>query len=181
VNSFYIAPIGAAPPGLLDCAAAEVERFALPVVRLPPLAIPASAWDARRAQYNSVALMELLAANLPRDAARLLGITEADLAIPMLSFLFGQAQLRGRIALVSLARLRPEFYGLPPDPVLVERRLRKELLHEVGHTFGLVHCADTTCVMSLSTHIGEVDRKRENYCAHCYALLVEHAETDHHP
>ena len=73
----------------------------------------------------------------------------------MLSFVYGQAQLQGRVAVVSLARLRPEFHGLPPDPAALERRAAKEAVHEVGHTFGLVHCADRRCPMSLS-----IDRRR---------------------
>ena len=42
-------------------------------------------------------------------------MTEGDLAIPTLTFVFGQAQLDGPVAVVSLARLRQEFYGLPGD------------------------------------------------------------------
>ena len=87
----------------------------------------------------------------PTDTVRLLGITEHDLFIPMLSFVFGQAQLGGKAALVSFARLRQEFYGIDPADAVFTERARKEMLHELGHTFGLTHCPDRGCPMSLST------------------------------
>jgi archaemetzincin len=95
------------------------------------------------------------------------------LAIPMLSFLFGQAQFDGPIAVVSLCRLHQEFYGLPEREDLLRERTVKEVLHELGHTFGLVHCAETACAMSLSTHIQFVDLKAEKYCARCGTQLVQ--------
>ena len=76
-------------------------------------------------------------------------------------------------AIVSLARLKPEFYGLPPDKDLSVRRIRKEVSHELGHTFGLVHCAERLCLMSLSTEIMQVDFKSENFCRNCWVTLEE--------
>ena len=115
----------------------------------------------------------MLAQHAPAEAKRILGVTDVDLAIPMLSFLFGQAQLDGQVAIVSLSRLRQEFYGLPADETVLRERAVKEVLHEMGHTFGLVHCSDSTCVMSLATHIGLVDSKSERYCSPCGVQLSE--------
>ena len=116
--------------------------------------------------------MRTLAEAAPPDTARILGVTEVDLAIPRLSFLFGQAQLEGSVAVISLCRLRQEFYGLPPDDELLRERTIKETLHELGHTFGLTHCRESKCVMSLATHIGLVDQKAERYCARCGTYLA---------
>ena len=91
----------------------------------------------------------------------------------MLTFIFGQAQLGGRLALVSLARLRQEFYGLPSDRELLRERALKESLHELGHTFGLLHCREAACTMSLATGIRQLDAKGGGYCAGCAALLHE--------
>jgi archaemetzincin len=90
----------------------------------------------------------------------------------MLSFLFGQAQLEGSVAVISLCRLRQEFYGLPADAELLRQRVVKETLHELGHTFGLTHCHEPKCVMSLATHVGLVDQKAERYCTRCGTHLV---------
>jgi archaemetzincin len=139
----------------------------LPVQRLAPLSIPREAYDARRGQYESGEIMKAVSRCAPGDAVRILGITEADLMIPTLTFVFGQAQLNGRLAVVSLARLRQEFYALPADEALLRERVAKEVLHELGHTAGLTHCADPHCVMSLATDITFVDRKDASYCPRC--------------
>jgi archaemetzincin len=152
---------------------AAAEWFPLPIRRLPALAVPEGAYDAKRQQYQSVEIMKLVARSTPRDASRILGVTDVDLAIPMLSFLFGQAQFDGPVAIVSLCRLHQEFYGLPAQEKLLRERTVKETLHELGHTFGLVHCSDPNCAMSLATHIELVDSKSERYCARCGTQLVQ--------
>jgi archaemetzincin len=89
----------------------------------------------------------------------------------MLSFVFGQAQVGGHAALVSLARLRQEFYRLPEDVELLAERIQKEVLHELGHTLSLIHCQDPSCVMSLATGVRQVDQKAIQYCDSCRALI----------
>jgi archaemetzincin len=174
VNALYLVAIGSVPAQALDWIEnAIAEWFPLPIQRLPTLPIPEGAFDAKRGQYQSVELMKILAQRAPRDAFRVLGVTDVDLSIPMLSFLFGQAQFEGPIALVSLCRLRQEFYGLPPQQNLLRERAVKEVLHELGHTFGLVHCSESTCAMSLATHIELVDTKAEQYCGRCGMQLVQ--------
>ena len=123
-------------------------------------------------QYSSAAILVALAVDAPADAVTL-GLTEKDLCLPMLSFVFGHAQLGGKVAVVSLARLRQEFYDLPADPALLRERAAKEALHEIGHALGLVHCTDSECAMSLSTGIEQVDAKLAAYCSTCDALLRE--------
>ena len=166
--------IGSVPERALEwIEKAAAEWFPLPIRRLGALAIPEGAYDRKRGQYQSVEMMKMLAQQAPSDALRILGVTDVDLAIPMLTFLFGQAQFDGRVAIVSLCRLHQEFYGLPPDDALLRERTVKEALHELGHTFGLAHCPDTKCAMSLATHIGLVDAKNEQYCDRCGLQLVQ--------
>src|SRR5689334_13826288 len=71
------------------------------------------AHDAVRGQYASIPVLEMLVRTLPPDASKLLGVTGRDLFIPVLTFVFGHAQLDGPAGVVSLARLHQEFYGLP--------------------------------------------------------------------
>lgn len=174
MNALYLVAIGSVPEQAMDWIdSAASEWYPLPIRRLPALSIPEGAYDPKRQQYQSVEIMKTVAQAAPRDAHRVLGVTNVDLAIPMLSFLFGQAQLDGRVAVVSLCRLRQEFYGLPADNRVLRERTVKEVLHELGHTFGLVHCREPRCVMSLATHIGLVDSKEQKYCERCGMQLVE--------
>ena len=174
MSALYLVAVGAVPDRVWEwIGSAAAEWFPLPIRHLPALTIPDSAFDAKRRQYQSVEIMKELAQHAPHDATRILGVTDVDLSIPMLSFLFGQAQLDGPVAIVSLCRLHQEFYGLPAQDDLLRERLTKEVLHEMGHTFGLVHCSETTCSMSLSTHIGLVDAKVERYCSRCGLQLAQ--------
>jgi len=147
--------------------AARFERPAKQI-ELPSIEF---AYDPDRRQYRSISVLEMLAAEVPADAQRLVGVTERDLFVPVLTFVFGQAQLSGPVALVSAARLRQEFYGLPQNREVFLERAVKEALHETGHTFGLVHCADVTCAMSLATNVRHIDRKRDGFCPSCEGLL----------
>jgi archaemetzincin len=128
--------------------------------------------DPGRAQYASSAALEMLAREAPPDTKKLLAVTTRDLFIPVLTFVFGQAQLSGRVGIVSLARLRQEFYSLPPDRGVFLDRTVKEALHESGHLFGLVHCADRACAMSLSTGVRQIDSKAPAFCGPCRGRLL---------
>ncbi|HLK65531.1 MAG TPA: archaemetzincin [Bryobacteraceae bacterium] len=129
------------------------------------------AFDPARRQYGSTAVLEMLMRVCPADAVKFLAVTEHDLFIPVLTFVYGHAQLGGKAAVISLARLRQEFYGLPPNREVFLERAYKEALHEVGHTFGLVHCADRSCAMALGTNVRQIDGKQAAFCASCAAAL----------
>ncbi len=149
------------------------EMFGLEVETHTPLPAPDYAYDGKRSQYNSTAILQHVVPLCASGVSKFLAITEADLFIPMMTFVYGQAQLSGKVAIVSLARLSPAFYGLAPNKDLLVRRMRKEVSHELGHTFGLVHCSDRTCLMSLSTEIMQIDVKSEDLCRSCWIVLQE--------
>lgn len=134
----------------------------------------AFAFDTLRGQYHSTEILKRLMKLPAVETWRLLGVTEADLFIPVLTFVFGEAQLgpcSGASALVSMHRLRQEFYGMPPDPQLLSERLLKESLHELGHTVGLRHCSYYRCVMSSSHSIENIDLKLAQFCRSCAAAF----------
>ena len=93
--------------------------------------------------------------------------------IPVLTFVFGEARLNGRCAVVSSYRLDNKFYGLPDNPALLQERLLKEAIHELGHTYGLLHCHNPECVMKSSTYVEEIDFKSSRFCDKCRAQLVK--------
>ncbi len=170
-----LSPDNASLPGGVIPAMAEALEASLPVrvAGLRPLPMPPEAFDARRAQWSAPALLEAVLGSLPPGIDKALGVTGADLFIPMLSFVYGQAQLRGRAGVVSVARLRQEFYGLPGNEALLVERARKEAVHEAGHLLGLVHCQAAGCVMRLSVQVGQIDLKGEAPCPACAARLRE--------
>ncbi len=94
-----------------------------------------------------------------------------DLFVPVLTFVFGEAQVNGKAAVVSSYRLRDELYGLPKNPKRLKERLEKEAIHELAHTFGLIHCRNPECVMHSYTYAEEVDFKSKDFCSSCSALL----------
>ena len=95
----------------------------------------------------------------------------ADLYAPGLNFVFGIADTEGRRALISLARLRPEFYGSPPDDTLFRQRAVKEAVHELGHTCGLGRCHDPRCIMFFSNTLHDTDVKGPGFCAACRQMV----------
>lgn len=133
---------------------------------------PVPAYDAGRNQYDSSELIRLLLAMTARREGRVLGIASVDLFVPVLTYVFGEAQLDGRAAVVSSFRLDETIYGLQDDPVLLRDRLLKEAVHEVGHTLGLVHCRDYACVMHSSTSVEEIDVKTAVLCRTCEAMIA---------
>ncbi len=187
---------GPDPDRLIGGAIAALGReYATPIVRLRFAERPAHTYDAARRQHSSRVMLAWLSERLSEDSGfagppdsrppglpdRLLGVTDVDLFIPVLTFVFGEAQLGGRAAIVSLARLTEAA-----DPSSLAARLRKEAVHEMGHTFGLVHCAAPACVMSRSPGLRAVDLKEDRLCADCrvrYRELTEHShvptETPH--
>ena len=150
----------------------NVEReLGLSVKILQSTINPEGSFDQKREQYHSTKLLKEMLSNLPSDSLKMMGIISVDLFIPILTFVFGEAQLDGKVGLISLARLRQEFYGLPPNQALQQRRLIKEIKHELGHTFGLIHCSLRECVMSVANTIADVDAKGASFCEACKELL----------
>jgi archaemetzincin len=151
---------------LLDELAAALARTFRVSCHVRDTALDAAfAFDPARRQYYSTAILLRL---IPlAGETRLLGVTALDLFVPVLTFVFGEAQLAGPCALVSLHRLREEFYGLPASGGILGERLLKEALHELGHTFGLRHCRDWSCVMASTHSVERLDLKDAAFCPAC--------------
>lgn len=160
--------VGKVEAGLLSGLAEIIPKiFPVRCQILPKALDPAPTFHGERQQYHSSELLELIQKMAVPGCWRLLGVTSVDLYIPILTFVFGEAQLGGTCALASYHRLRQELYGLAPDPTLLRERLFKEALHELGHTAGLTHCEDYRCVMSSSHSVELVDLKEAELCQSC--------------
>lgn len=166
MKSIRVVPVGNPDPPLLDAVGDALTRaFGVSSVVAVSRIDAAFAHHPERNQYFSTPIVERLAATGVCELV--VGITELDLYIPILTFVFGEAQLGGTSALVSYHRLRQEFYGLPRDPALLLERLVKEAIHEVGHTSGLTHCDDYDCVMAATHAVEWIDLKGASFCPEC--------------
>jgi archaemetzincin len=168
-------PIGNCDARLLqDLAPALADAFRVPCRILSTRMDPQFAFHPERQQYHS---SEILRAMQPcaGSAWRVLGVAAVDLYIPILTFVFGEAQMGGPCAVVSFHRLMQEFYGLPQDPDLLVERLIKESVHEVGHTVELTHCEDYSCAMAPSHAVEWIDLKEASLCANCQSRALEAA------
>lgn len=174
-TNITLVPIGPIPAELLSWVVDKLAGIVgqsyrnanLNVVIGETVPVPVAAYDPRRRQYRGDALMAVLRALSYPDAGRVLGMTDADCYVPGLNFIFGQATSGGREAFVALPRLRQSFYGLLEDPVLFRERVLKEVIHELGHTWGLSHCTDVHCVMHFSNTLHDTDVKGANFCLRC--------------
>ncbi len=135
------------------------------------MSVPPHSYNARRRQYHSAAILRELSAEKRGKYDLILGVTGEDLYVPELNFVFGEADVLSGTTIISLARLRQEFYGLSPDRRLFHERAVKEGIHEIGHACGLDHCSRPDCIMYFSNSIRDTDRKGPGFCGTCRETL----------
>ncbi len=133
------------------------------------LPLPEKAYNKERRQFDSNFILNQihLYAAMQSRFGRVLGVVNVDIFVSELNYVFGEAFTPGRTALISLFRLKPEFYGDPVDEELFLERAVKEAVHELGHTYGLKHCPNPTCVMHFSNSIADTDKKQSLFCDRC--------------
>jgi archaemetzincin len=152
----------------------DVERaFLLPVTSYEGHLDISEFYNPNRSQYDGNLLLREMEKRFSADDQKTLGLFSVDLFIPILTYIFGQAFLNGSCGIASVYRLRNERYGLPPDEGLFRNRVVKEVIHELGHTFGLIHCIDPSCVMRSSTYVEDIDQKTAHFCHKCQNLLLD--------
>jgi archaemetzincin len=155
---------------------AEIQRvFGLATKKLTLLTDVDFAFDAARGQYHSTKILEKLATKAPPHALKVLAITSEDLFIPILTYVYGEAQLGGKSAILSVQRLREEMAPVGAEKVF-HSRVAKEAVHELGHTFKLRHCRDAACIMHYCRNIRDVDRKMDQLCRYCRVMLKDELE-----
>jgi archaemetzincin len=173
MKRLHLLPIGSPNPQLLQWLASSLaEKFRTPTEVLGSSIDPEFALHGERQQYHSSEILAAMQRHIRPYTWRLLGVTPLDLYIPILSFVFGEAQLGGTSAIVSYRRLQQEFYGLPHDMDLLANRLLVESVHELGHTLKLTHCHDYQCAMAPSHAVEWIDIKDSGFCEECLAQVV---------
>ena len=124
-------------------------------------------YDPARRQYNGNLLLKEVDTRFAGESIKTFGLFNVDLFIPILTYIFGQAFLNGRTGIASIYRLGDERYGIKPEADHLIERTVKEIIHELGHTFGLKHCHMPSCVMRSSTYVEDIDQKSARLCTSC--------------
>jgi archaemetzincin len=172
-NTLLISPIGDLDLGgeLLELLEGEIREFFGCHTLIRPLMEEKDLWpDPVRHQVHSTPVLEALSLLAPPEVLKVLAITKVDLFIPILTHVYGEAQLGGKACILSTYRFAD---GLIPGAEPFRCRIVKEAAHELGHTFNLRHCRDPVCVMHYCRNMMEVDRKSSRLCRYCAVLLKD--------
>jgi archaemetzincin len=180
VGEIHLLPVGALPRGTIEGLAARLSRLVSVACRprAGPMA-PPPLFEGRD-QVDADRLLVSLEADAPPGAA-LVGLTALDMGIPIFTFVFGRARVGGRAAVVSLARLDPAYYGLPASRDTLLARAAAEVLHELGHVAGLVHCRDPRCLMSFAGNVDKADARGVTFCRACFGGVPGWLRPGHDP
>ena len=166
-----ISPVGDFEPSLINAIADTVHAcFDMPTKILSLLSDIDFAKDHDRSQYHSTAILKELETVAPSDAIKVAALCREDLFIPILTYVYGEAQLDGKTCIVSIHRLNEGTESSAGGELFTER-VTKEIVHELGHTFNLRHCKDHTCLMHYCRNEKDVDRKSNQLCRYCKILL----------
>ena len=167
-----VSPVGMIAEDISRAVARKIETVFRRHTRIQPLLADIEfAYDVKRDQYFSTRVLEKLARTAPPECMKVVAVTRKDLFIPILTHVYGEAQLGGKAAVISTARLTTSLESVGMADIL--ERIAKEAVHELGHTFDLRHCEDPQCVMHYCRKIEDVDRKLTRFCRYCSILLAD--------
>ncbi len=172
-NTIVISPIGDFDAEITESVKNGIRSiYGFPATILPLLENAGFAFDSLRNQYHSTPILEKLESFAPPFAIKVLAIIEVDLFIPVLTHVYGEAQLGGRTCIVSTCRLKSSFLPARINGSHIQR-IVKEAIHELGHTFNLRHCREQSCIMHYCRTELDVDRKSDQLCRYCKILLED--------
>jgi archaemetzincin len=159
-----------------DIAQVTSDFLGLSIDVLPGLNMPADAFSPGRRQYHAGKLLQLLAGSYP-EYHKVIGITLQDLFLPIFTHVYGEAQMPGRAAIVSLYRIGSADGAHHIDHIVLMQRSLKVVVHEFLHTFEFVHCRHLDCLMRPVTKIEDLDQVPMKLCRSCGNLWNEQEKT----
>lgn len=173
IATVALAPLGDFPPPFL----AEIEaglraELGVSVLRLPPSPLPRAAWYPPRRRYRAERLIAFLRPMVRAPATRVLGVTQADISTTAHGVhdwgVLGLGDLGGLGCVISTFRCRMNS----PGEAQTHFRMVTTCIHEIGHTLGLEHCPDTSCLMTDARGlVRTVDHTTGHLCARCRSRL----------
>jgi archaemetzincin len=171
IQFLSIIPFGSIPQEILDRLQVELSnKFGLTVRIFKAQPIPHYAFNPERNQYHSTEILKRLRQIRTKEEL-ILGVIDGDLFVPELNFIFGEADMVDGVCIISLVRLRQDYYGLQKNEKLFLERAVKEAIHEIGHTYRLGHCEDRKCIMHFSNSLKDTDIKGPDFCKRCNMKL----------
>ncbi len=174
VNQITLISFGIVDKALLEMIRTETARIFGCKVQLKEARTELGQYfDGSRRQYNADQLLQMVDLTYGKDEAKTAGLFLVDLFIPILTYIFGQAYLNGRTSVASGYRLTDERYGIKSFKQKYPSRFLKEVIHELGHNFGLIHCHTIGCVMQASTYVEDIDLKNTDFCPACRRQLAQ--------
>jgi len=175
-KTIYLQRIGDIDPGILIVLRKDLmwffKKYGFKIVILPDtLPLIESEYDSFKRQYDALKVKKRLSKFVKNKGYnRVLGVLDVDIFSKFLNFVFGVADLpkdkNYGNGLISIIRLRENFYRRTENVALFELRILKEAIHELGHTFGVEHCTNI-CVMKFSTTLEDTDQKSPKFCEDC--------------
>ena len=172
-HNILISPVGDLSTELLDKMAEKIKRiFGFSTAIDSILQDLSFALDHNRNQHHSTMILEQLAYNIPSNAIRVIAVAQVDLFIPILTHVYGEAQLGGTACIVSTFRLNEGRSAMNVSQKYIDR-IVKESIHELGHTFSLRHCPEDACIMHYCRNEEDVDRKSDELCRYCKVMLED--------
>ncbi|HEX7572315.1 MAG TPA: archaemetzincin family Zn-dependent metalloprotease [Bacteroidota bacterium] len=177
MKAIHLLPLGGPSPDLVEALSGPLRQTFRTRVETHGFSLdPERFFDEGRSQYNSTRILMHVKNHYPalkqEPGICTLALVPFDLFIPILTYVFGEAEVGGNVAVVSYHRLAPERYGLPPDNPLLLDRFVKEVVHELGHVFSLIHCSVQSCVMHSSSYVEDIDLKEQSFCRTCASELA---------
>lgn len=172
-----LVPLGIVPTSILEAISSELRDILnIKCKVLSKIDLPKETYNSLRNQYDAEKILQVIR-KIPEvkfidKTIPTLVITPDDIYFKGLNFVFGLEEPPEGLLMVSMARLKPEFYKESPNSFRLTERVIKESMHEIGHYIGLDHCKHPWCVMSFSSSVGEIDSKRKEFCRDCNVKMA---------